>query len=298
MSKETGAVAPTLVRDWDFKPSRAPLWYERERLTSALRLRHAPPKSEMLKPVSASPRWSLYFVYLPDGVLGEPHQFTLDQLRKLDRKLMVVCAAPTSADIPPALIEAADAIYWKGLDGFDFSAYAIGLSAIAAGSPGAQVLVLNDSVFGPFGDIAPLIERARWDLTGFTASLQFESHIQSYAFLIRDLTAVRLRALRSIFPVSFAYNELWPVVACFETRLARVASRRMTVGAFWLGPDDGSDPTVSHALELLDQGFPFVKKSLVGKHRSKQDEAKVRDALAQRGHPAPAPAPDPEQGRG
>jgi hypothetical protein len=92
--------------------------------------------------------------------------------------------------------------------------------------------------------------------------------------------------LGSIFPLAYAYDDLLSVTLCFETRLARVASQSMSVGCLWLGPDDGEDPSLSHALALLDQGFPFLKRSLLGKHRGKQDERRVRDALLVRGFSA------------
>lgn len=243
------------------------------------------PVSRMIKPVFSSPVWTLFFVYLPTGELNQTQRFTLCQLKKLNRSLLIVCAAPEPSQIPVELRDQADALYWKGMGGYDFSGYAIGLHAIAARSPGADVFVLNDSVFGPFGDLSPWLDRARWDLTGFTGSIQVENHIQSYAFMIRNVTKECLHHLRSIFPTSFSYNDIMPVVTCFETRLARVASKRMTVGSFWFGLD-GQDPSIIHAFTLLDQGYPFLKKALLGKHRDKHDEQKVRDALAARGLPA------------
>jgi hypothetical protein len=227
----------------------------------------------------------MLFIYLPDGQLKPAHRFTLERLRVLDRSLMIVCATPRPEDVPPEVLATADAVFWKGLDGFDFSAYAIGLNAIVDGSSRADVFVLNDSVLGPFGDLASLLDRAPWELTGFTASPQFENHIQSYAFLFRDLTRQRLRRLREIFSMAFCYDEITTVVACMETCFARVASRSMTVGAYWHGPDDGTDPTVEHGLQLLSQGYPFMKRSLLGKHHDRVDEALVTKALVDLGHP-------------
>ena len=217
--------------------------------------------------------------------MKEAQRFMLEQVKKLDRRLLIVCATPNPDQIPAEIHEKADALFWKGLGGYDFSAYAIGLHAIVNSSRNAEVFVLNDSVFGPFCNLSPLLKCAQWDLTGFTGSTQIENHIQSYAFLLKNLTKERLYHLRSIFPLSFSYDDIIPVIYCFETRFARIASRWMSVGSFFFGPQ-GQDPSLAHAFTLLDQGLPFLKKSLLGKHRDKQDERLVRAALLNLGFPA------------
>ncbi len=273
--KRNCAIVPTLV---------LPLsWLDRQRWRYRLTAREAMPPYQVLKPVFPDGRWTLAFIYLPSGGLGEAQRFMLARLKALNRRLLVVCAAPEPGHVPAELLDMADALCWKGLRGYDFSGYSIGLHAIAAGSPGADVFVLNDSTFGPFGDLEPLLEQARWDLTGFLGSYQFEAHFQSFAFLLRNVTPVRLRHLRRIFPMSYSYNEVMPVVMCIETQFGRIASRHMSVGCLWFGPDDGQDPSIMHALALLEQGFPFLKRRLLGHHRGKQDEGKVRAALMDRG---------------
>ena len=241
------------------------------------------PPSRVLEPVTPSSRWTLAFIYAPAGTLVEAQRFLLARLRALDRRLLVVCAAPDPACVPPELFGQADALYWKALPGFDFSGYAIGLRAIADHAPHADVLVLNDSAFGPFGDLDGLLDAAPWDLTGFIGSSQLERHFQSFAFHLRNVTPGRMEHLRSIFPRSYAYDDIMPVVFCLETRLARVASRHMTVGCLWFGPDDDLDPAIAHGLALLDQGFPFLKRGLMGKHKGRQDVRSIRHALVSRG---------------
>ena len=207
----------------------------------------------------------------------------MQKLRRLDRRLLVICATSREEDIPEAALDFSDALYWKELAGYDFSAYSIGLHAISTFSPSADVFAINDSVFGPFGDISSTLDHARWALTGFTASSRFENHVQSYAFQIRDLTSDRMNHIRSVFPLTYAYDDFVSVIYCFETALARVASRHMTVGACWYGTGGSADPPLSDAITLLDRGFPFLKKSLLGKHIARADEAKIKEALLKAG---------------
>ena len=277
-----------LQRDWTFRVEHLRPYHRRFWLNFVTGLRRAPP-TRVLRAATPAPRWAIWFVYAPDGTVGAAHRFTLDRLKALDRKLLIVCASPDGR-VPPELSVAADALIWKGLSGYDFSAYAAGLRHLARRSPHADVLVLNDSIYGPFVDLEPLIERARWDLTGFTSSTHQENHLQSYAFLLRDITPTRLRDLWSVFVPGLAFNDIVGVIDYQELRLARVASGHMSVGALWHAPDlDNSDPTLFTAEALLDQGFPFIKKSTLGKKRTLIGEdmaARIETRLAVLGHPS------------
>jgi lipopolysaccharide biosynthesis protein len=274
-----------LERDWTFRPSRP------DGVTRAVRLltrrgRRPAPAHLALVPVTPSPRWIAYFVFLPAGGLTAAHRFTLDRLRAADAKLCVICAAPTPGDVPDALARYADALYWKALPGFDFSAYALAVRVVAAGSPGADLLVLNDSVWGPFVPVDSIWPAMRWDLTGFTASAQIQNHVQSYAFHLRGVTPATAHALRPVLPAGYAYDDYRGAVYRQESRFATVGARSMTVGALWYA--DGvrcGDPSVLAALPLVRQGFPFLKRSLLGKNGHIYPRAQILATLRDLGHP-------------
>lgn len=274
-------------RDVAFVPSRARpgSWLHRQRLGYWLSARRPVPSTRVIRPVDEARLWTLLFVFLPDGSLSGPQRFTLSQVKALKRRMCVVCAAPDPDSIPDDIKHLSDALYWKGLEGYDFSGYTIGLNAIARHSEGADVFVLNDSIFGPFEGISDFLDRAPWEFTGFSASHQVENHVQSYAFVIRSLTGARLSRLASVFPTSYCYNDIVPVVMNLETRLARVAARTMTVGSYFFGPDDGTDPSISHGIALASAGLPFLKRALLGKHRDKVDVEQVKNKLLDLGFP-------------
>lgn len=258
------ALAPVLgglERDWAFRASEVPFWRRRLVLRAMLLRSRRRPAFLVLREVSSRPVWALYFNYAPDGVLGDVQRFSLERLRDQGFAVLVVQAAAAPGLVDTDLPRHADALYWKGLAGYDFSAYTLGLEAIARHSPGADVLVLNDSVFGPFADLRPMLRSAPWEMTGFTASGAIENHVQSYAFVLKNLTPQRLRRLRTVFLPALALVDRDDVIFCQETRLARVASHSMSVGARWYGCD--SDPTQAAPFDLLREGFPFVKRSLL-----------------------------------
>ena len=275
-----------LQTDWTFSRSSTPLKVQAARYRERLRGRIPAPRHKTLVAPSGAGAWTIYFVYAPDGGLDPAHHFTLDRLQALGRRLLVVCAAPSAAAIPAELTTVADALLWKDLPGFDFSAYALGLRSLAEHCPGSDALVMNDSTFGPLVDLRPWLARARWDLTSFTASSNVENHLQSYAFYLRDVTSTRLEALASVLPAHHAFNRFWAVVFWQETRFARIASRSMSVGSFLYADVRAvEDPMLQLALPLAAAGFPFLKRSLLGKLSHVAPREETLATLAAVGYP-------------
>ena len=275
-----------LQRDWTYHPSAPDAVDRLRRLRCIGRWRPAPAYHPIMPITRPQARWIVYFAYLPDGrPLNPAHHYTLTRLRAADAGLLVICAAPRPGDVPRELRTMADALYWKGLSGFDFSAYARGLHEIAAHSPGADVLVINDSTYGPFAAIDTLWSAMAWDLTGFTACGQVENHVQSYAFHLKAVTPDRLARLADILPAHRAYDDYEPVVMRQETRFAATAAQHMSVGALWYAAQNVTiDPSLFAALPLVEAGFPFLKRGLLTKHAGIYPEEAVRAMLARHDH--------------
>jgi len=273
-----------LERNWTFRPSMPDGVTMLVRLL-AMRDRVPAPASRTLTPIAPASRWIVYFMYLPSSKLTLAHRFTLERLRAADARLAIICATP-GGDVPAELHRRADALYWKGMAGFDFSAYALALHEVAERSPGADMLVLNDSVFGPFVPVDSLWPAMRWDLTGFTASAELENHIQSYAFHVKNWTPERLRRLGDIFPRDIASDTYRGTVYGRETRFAARAARSMSVGSLWYADNRrAGDPSVFAALPLLNAGFPFLKRSLLTRNAQFYDPDEILNRLRSLGHP-------------
>lgn len=258
--------ADALVRNWTYRPSRPDHISALRRRWLARNTVTAPDFREITAP-QPRVRWAVYFIYAPDGVLTPAHRFTLDRLSRAQAGLLVVFASASPDAVPAELVGMADALYWKALPGFDFSGYAIGLHAIAEHSPGADAFVMNDSVYGPFVDADTLWSCARWDLTGFTGSGNIENHIQSYAFILRDVSVPRMAGLQRVFCKETCYDTYEDVVFCQESLFARTAAKTMTVGALWYADySTCADISVYAAGTLIADHFPFVKRSLYTKY--------------------------------
>lgn len=292
ISKSVHASTDTIAgmtRRWDFVATPVQRWRIRQAIETVVRNSQPRPGWTAIRPVSQQPAWTVYFLFAPDGIFTPTHRFALERLRDAGHRLMVVCAAPTPSAIPAEVNNYADALYWKALSGYDFSAYSAALREISRRSPHADVLVINDSVYGPFTDVREVLAHAPWELTGFTATSQVENHIQSYAFVLKNVTPARMRSLATVMFPWRALSNPHDVIQVQETRFARVAARSFPVGAYWFAEKEQVlDPTLFRPIELIAAGFPFLKRSLLGKHQTLQDVEQIRDLLFTLDHPVPA----------
>lgn len=299
------ATPDQLRRDWSYSPS-APSLLTRIRRWRLQGHCIAFPATATIRAPFPALRWNCLFLFAPDASLDHDQRRILARVRALKGRLLLVVATPCRDHLPSGM-DIADALIWKDLPGFDFSAYSVALTALARHAPGTTAYVQNDSVLGPFGDLDALVARAHWDLTGFLASSAIENHISSFAFVLKGVTSNRLKALRPAITDHFGRPNFGDVVMLQETLLARTAARNMTVGSFWYlasrptepsipahifrrfglmrSPDIDmrDDATLSFPLDLLDRGFPFLKRSLFTKFAHVADREALAVALQMRG---------------
>ncbi|WP_152529536.1 hypothetical protein [Aliihoeflea sp. 2WW] len=271
---------------WTFEPSTASLLWKLRRSWRFARRLTTRPAHHVLKPVFQAPRWNVYFIFSLQGELSPSHHYSLKSLRSSGVPLLVIVATRNLETIPPDLALLSDALIWKNLSGYDFSAYRIGLEQIARTVPHADILIMNDSVFGPFGDIEKLVAAAPWRVTGFTSSAVIENHIQSYAYILKSFDAVLLDNCSTVMLPNHAFDRAGDVILCQECQFARIAAHHVSVGSFWHGAADRDlDPMLNLPLELIDAGMPFMKKSLFGKMKSFQNSEIMQRKLIELGHP-------------
>jgi lipopolysaccharide biosynthesis protein len=275
-----------LSRNWSFYPSPVNHWQRRRHFETFFNNAQRRPTWHSIKPLKSRDKWIVYFIFAPNCILQSTHKFTLSRLRDLGIPLLVVCATPSPNKIPKGLANYCDALIWKDLPGYDFSAYSIALNRIGQISAGADVFVMNDSVFGPFSDLRPMLANAPWDLTGFTASGQDGNHIQSYAFLLKRVDFIRMARLTTVFFPYVSFSQKNSVISLQETRFARVAARSMSVGSYWFADiNQVVNPSLERAIELLNSGFPFLKRSLVSESTPLAERACAIEALQRYNHP-------------
>lgn len=251
---------------WTFQPSPDARALVLPRLKARLR-RHAFPNHALIKAPTPHARHVVMFMFSPTGRLSWSRRLALQRYHDMNLPVHLVMASNDPSNIPSDVVRQCNGVHWKGLAGYDFSGYTLGLWDLAEHAPGGRALLVNDAMFGPFFDVRPLIDQAPWDLTGFTAHDAFENHLQSFSLVMGEVTAERLQLLSSVFSREWAYSWNEYVIWQQEMRLAKVAAAQgMSAGA-WVHYDKArcGDMSLMNPIELVNAGFPYLKKSLLGK---------------------------------
>lgn len=109
----------------------------------------------------------------------------LKQLKACGYEIVFVSTSPGMADADvSALASVCNTVCLRENVGYDFGSFKAGIGLLKQhGVQVERLLVANDSVFGPFNDLAPLLrtmEREDIDLYGLTDSHDHGYHLQSY----------------------------------------------------------------------------------------------------------------------
>jgi hypothetical protein len=153
--------------------------------------------------------------------------------------------------------------------GYDFGSWTTALDLLPAIRQASHVLLVNDSLVGPFAPIDHLLDRfhrSHADVWGLTDTEQLGHHLQSYCLGFRGgcLERPALRAFWNGIRVESSRDE---VIQRYELGLSKVlrGAAMSTEAAIegWRAVDADDNPTVVGWRRLLDLGFPFVKRQVL-----------------------------------
>lgn len=169
----------------------------------------------------------------------------------------------------PHGLPAGVAVYRRPNVGYDFGTWASMLHAFPALKSLRHVLLLNDSMVGPFAAIAPILERFEQDdsaVWGLVSTTQDAPHFQSHFVGYRNgvLNHPALAAFWRDIRVEPTKRDL---ILRYEIGLSPVlaAAGLPTAAGFpWdLVVNEGQNPTSLGWRRLLHWGFPWVKREIV-----------------------------------
>lgn len=179
---------------------------------------------------------------------------------------------------------------------YDFGSWAAVLAAYPELTHAEHVVLTNDSLVGPFAPLDDLLDRIRRadvDLWAATRNHRPVEHLQSFLLAVRGSVLTRPE-------VAGFFAEVGPqptkraIIEAYEfglTRLARTLGLSTAVG--WtheeLGLPEQANPAFDGWRELLDAGFPFVKRMLLTTPHLRELGALVRDYVAKQYPDRPLP---------
>jgi glycosyltransferase involved in cell wall biosynthesis len=193
--------------------------------------------------------------------------------------VLIVAADQRKTVVPQALIDLCASVYVRENGGFDFAAWAHVLAEDGDLLDADTLYLVNDSLVGPldrdaFDNILARIDGCSEEVVGLLDNFYYSDHLQSF-FL-----ALKRRCLSC-----YGFNQYmqairsWPdknvVITEYElTFSARMRAAGMNTRALFSTRNRHTtlvnDPRNNRALfdweNLLGQGFPFVKRSLLGEH--------------------------------
>lgn len=137
--------------------------------------------------------------YDPDGIIDPYVIRALQGYRVIADRLVLVSASASA--LPPALATVVDDFLPRANVGYDFCSWRDGLALLGDPRQFDEIICANDSVYGPFSDLRPVVSDPRVanaDFWGMVMSAQRGDHVQSWFF-----------AMRRPILESQAYQEFW-----------------------------------------------------------------------------------------
>ena len=172
--------------------------------------------------------------------------------------------------------------------GYDFGSWATALDRFPAIAASSRVLLLNDSLVGPFQPIDHLLDRfdqSAADVWGLTDTTQFRHHLQSYCLGFKG-GALRESSLSRFWRSIRVEGSREDVIWRYEIGLSQLLDRERFVTEaaipYWRVVGEKQNPTILGWRRLLDEGFPFVKRQLLQQPHIAPDGVQVGAEIRRR----------------
>lgn len=247
-------------------------------------------------------RWCVYSHFDKNGRVEEYVFNALRCLNEAGFRIFLISTSPSiDSDSLSKLKKYTSLIAIRENLGYDFGSYKLGIQFLLSHDiTPRQLLINNDSVFGPIFDLRPIVEKSKnYDVYGLTDSVDHSYHIQSY-FIIYNHRALRsthflefwnsVKLLDATTPnfknliiqkyevggTQFFIKHGFRVGAAFgieqiikrqmDSFLKQIDSSRKTHGFKVNNISIGHNPTHSHWEDLIRNGFPYIKRELLTKN--------------------------------
>lgn len=245
---------------------------ERIPITETLSELEAARRRQRSRAVPKRRRVAVFASYSSDGMLPPQVQPYLEGLRPFVDRIVVVCDNPIGPIRRAALEGLADHIIAERHGEYDFGSYKRGVAwARQAGwlDEADDLILCNDSCFGPVGSFAPMFERMdarHLDFWGATDSKQIYPHLQSF-FVVLSWHVFQSATFRNFIQSITKQPDVQQVIMKYEIGLTKtLAGAGYKWGAMvenrleGAHPDDPSYKNISAYPKLaIEMGLPLVK---------------------------------------
>ena len=241
-------------------------------------------------------RITFFASYSPSASVPAYVLFHLKALRAFSSRLVFVSNSPISESSRGDLNAVCDLVVERSNKGYDFGAWRDVILAERM-NDWDEVLLTNSSVVGPLFDLSPLFEDMQsrpCDFWGLTHSVNIRPHIQSYfvCFRRRLTTAPvweefwrgvddKLNKRQVIRKYEVQFKTIFEshgfvgdtyLPQMRKSGMERVFFRRLNTALplFVVLDKNQTNPTIHSPLELIENGLPYLKASLLWGHNRRQ----------------------------
>lgn len=153
--------------------------------------------------------------------------------------------------------------------GYDFGSWAVGLDRFPALAKRRHVILVNDSMAGPFApldDMATSFETTSADVWAATNTRQFVPHLQSYLLGFRG-GVLADPAVRQFWRGVKHLEDKGRIIGEYELGLSHLLRFEGITTRAWfaservVAPTD--NPVIAGWRRLIELGFPFVKREII-----------------------------------
>jgi lipopolysaccharide biosynthesis protein len=218
---------------WARRVAQKPYFTFQDRLIRSFA--HRPPQEIYIReriagedPLRDAARAAVYVHFDKTGVI---HDYVVHQLCELvaaGYRITFMSNAPVfSAHSRARVISFCKEVIWRSNIGYDFGAYKDGIASIADRDRLESLILMNDSVYGPFHSLHHILEnidRAAVDVWGITDSYEYQYHLQSF-FLVFFAPAIRSQTFNAFWnDLPYINHKPW-VIRNVEVKLTEVLKR-------------------------------------------------------------------------
>ena len=207
--------------------------------------------------------WSL------DNSLSTSTQRLIEELLRCDFEVLLVsaCESKERLILSPHVLNRITVLR-KPNYGYDFGSWSVGLQAFPQVRFAEEVLLVNDSMAGPFGSLKNILKDARsspFDVTGLCDSIQIQYHLQSFFFHFKN-GSLSENSIWHFWCTVSHYQNKDDIIRQYEIGFTEMAAKTVRLGAlfpFNLTKDRWGASTYSSAKAFVELGIPFLKRELI-----------------------------------
>ncbi|TDG12760.1 hypothetical protein E2F43_14425 [Seongchinamella unica] len=161
--------------------------------------------------------------YDRDGIVDSHVTYSLSELHRCVQRLVFVSTSNLSDETVGKLVAMGIEVIVRKNRGYDFYSYKVGIEHLTL-SDYDQLILCNDSVYGPLTDLSAFIGKMNeidGDFWGITESFDFAHHLQSY-FLVFKRTVLNSSAFAEFWSSLDLIDDKNEIIRRYEVGLSQV----------------------------------------------------------------------------